>query len=81
MAIGRDTLTRAETVIVAAGKTGVPLLVEARESIDGFHRKAATDLDPWVKQASRSLVASFANGVSRDIAAVRAAIVSPWSNC
>lgn len=84
MTIGRDTLTRAETVIVAAVETGVPLLVEARETIDSFHhmirRKTAADLEPWIDQARSSLIASFANGVSRDIAAVRAAIVSPWSN-
>ena len=84
MTIGRDTLSRAETVIVAAVEIGVPLLVEARELIDRFHimirRKAAAELDPWIEQGRASLVASFANGVARDIAAVRAAVVSRWSN-
>ena len=43
-------------------------------------RKAEADLIPWIERVRDSLVASFANGVSRDIEAVRAAIVSPWSN-
>ena len=84
MTIGRDTLSKAETVIVAAVETAVPLLVEAREIIDRFHVmircKAEADLEPWIETGRASLVASFANGVARDIAAVRAAVVSRWSN-
>ena len=84
MTIGRDNLTRAETVTIAAVEAGVPTLVEARSVIAGFHemirRKAEPDLVPWIERARSSLVVSFANGVARDIAAVRAAIVSPWSN-
>jgi transposase len=57
---------------------------EAREIIDGFHatirRKAEADLNPRIEPARTSLVASFANGVARDIAAVRAAIVTSWAN-
>jgi transposase len=34
----------------------------------------------WIDRAAPSLVCSFANGVRRDIAAVHAAISSPWSN-
>lgn len=45
-----------------------------------IRRKAEADLVPWIERGRDSLVASFANGVSRDIEAVRAAIVSPWSN-
>ena len=84
LTIGRNDLSKAEAVTVAAIETGVPLLVEARTSIDGFHlmirRKVEADLDPWIERARQSLVASFANGVAKDIAAVRAAIVSRWSN-
>ncbi len=36
MTIGRDTLSKAETVTVAAIEKGVPLLVEAREIITAF---------------------------------------------
>jgi transposase len=34
----------------------------------------------WIEAARQSLVASFANGVAADEAAVRAAITLPWSN-
>ena len=52
--------------------------------IAAFHvmirKKAGASLEPWIERARTSLVASFASGVSKDIAAVRAAILSPWSN-
>ncbi len=52
--------------------------------VEGFHemirRKAEADLAPWIERGCSSLVASFATGVARDIAAVRAAIVTSWSN-
>jgi transposase len=84
MTIGRDLLTKAETVTVAAIEAGVPNLVEAREIITEFdvmiRRKTEAGLTPWIERARASLVASFARGVANDEAAVRAAITSPWSN-
>jgi transposase len=84
MTIGRDLLTKAETVMVAAIEAGVPTLVEAREIITQFHlmirRRLETGLAPWIERARASLIASFASGVARDEAAVRAAITSSWSN-
>jgi transposase len=84
MTIGRDTLSKAETVTVAAIEAGVPPLVEARQIIAEFHmmirNKVATGLTPWIERARISLVASFGNGVAKDEAAVRAAIILPWSN-
>jgi transposase len=69
---------------VAAIEGGAPLLVEARETIAAFHAmvrmKAETELDAWIDRARNSLVASFASGVTKDKAAVRAAIASAWSN-
>ncbi|MBY5571486.1 transposase, partial [Rhizobium leguminosarum] len=69
---------------VAAIEGGVPLLVEAREAIAAFQtmirKKSITDLDPWLEKARTGLVASFANGVVKDRAAVSVAITSPWSN-
>ncbi len=60
------------------------MLVEARNLVACFHsmirKKLADDLETWIAAASRSLVASFANGIVRDHAAVRAAIIEPWSN-
>ena len=84
MTIGRDRLSKAETVTIAAIENGLPRLVEARELIALFHamvrKTASADLDSWIAQARTSLVASFARGVAKDQAAVRAAILLPWSN-
>jgi transposase len=82
--LARDTPSKADSVTIAAIETGVPRLVEAPEIIAKFHfmirQKAASELAPWIAQACQSLVASFGNGVEKDVAAVRAAIVLPWSN-
>lgn len=84
MTIGRDDLSKSETVMVAAIESGVPLLVEAREVVAAFQamirKKSLADLDPWLERARSGLVTSFANGVVKDRAAVSAAITSPWSN-
>ena len=84
LTIGRDGLSGSETVTVAAIEGGVPLLVEAREVIatfQGMVRKRSLDeLDPWLARARSSLIASFAAGVTKDLAAVAAAISLPWSN-
>ena len=84
MTIGRDRLSKAETVTIAAIENGLPRLVEARELIALFHamvrKTVSADLDSWIAQARTSLVASFARGVAKDQAAVRAAILLPWSN-
>ncbi len=42
--------------------------------------KKTDDLTPWLRDAADSELASFASGVRDDEAAVRAAIVEPWSN-
>lgn len=56
----------------------------SRIADDSFHamtrQKALTELDPWIERGRDSLVGSFANGIARDIAAVRAAIATGWSN-
>jgi transposase len=84
LTISRDTLSKSETITVAAIEDQVPLLVEAREVIDAFHamvrQKSQPHLDPWLDRARTSLVASFANGIIKDRAAVGAAIDLPWSN-
>ncbi len=84
MTVGRDMLSKSETVTVAAIEDRVPLLVQAREIIAAFHamirKKSEADLDDWLERARASLVASFANGVTKDKAAVSAAIALPWSN-
>jgi transposase len=60
------------------------MVVKARDLIDRFHamirKKTTPDLEPWIADADTSLLASFASGIRRDHAAVRAAIAEPWSN-
>lgn len=60
------------------------MLVTARDIIADFHliirRKGENQLASWIDRARDSLVSSFGNGVVKDIQAVQAAIVSPWSN-
>ena len=84
MTVGRDELSRSETLAVAAIENGVPLLVEARELIASFQgmirKRAVAELGAWLARARSSLVASFAKGVMKDEAAVTAALNLPWSN-
>jgi transposase len=84
MTMKRDHLTKGETVTVTAIEKAVPTLADARILIDRFQamiRKAdAIELEPWITESKRSLIASFANGVAHDKSAVHAAITQPWSN-
>ena len=82
MTTARDNLSKADTVTIAAIEARVPTLVEARMLVDQamVRKKLVADLDPWIATASLSLIASFASGIIRDKAAVRAAITEPWSN-
>jgi transposase len=84
LTIGCERLSKTETLTVAAVESSVAVLVEARDTIQEFQgiirRKALDELDAWIGKARGSLVASFANGVSKDKAAVAAAIAWPWSN-
>ncbi len=71
-------------MLVAAIEGNVQDLVTARETILEFQSmirsKAAAKLEAWLQVAKDTLVSSFANGVEKDLAAVRNAITSPWSN-
>jgi transposase len=84
LTIGRDQLSKAQTITVAAIERGVVALAEARDMLAEFQaiirRKALTELDAWIDRAARSLFAAFANGIVKDKQAVQAAIVSAWSN-
>lgn len=81
--VGRDRLSKAEAITVAAIER-VEVLVEARDMIAAFQeiirRKAGDRLDGWLDRALHTLVAAFAKGLMKDKAAVAAAIASPWSN-
>jgi transposase len=45
-----------------------------------IRKKAHVDLDPWLERARGSLVASFANDVTNDRAAINAEITTSGSN-
>jgi len=84
MTTGRDALSKAETLTIATIEDGVPALVEARAAVTEFQtmirKKAGDRLDAWINRARTGLLASFANGVVKDRAAVAAAITNIWSN-
>lgn len=84
MTVERDRLSKAESVTVAAIEGRVPLLVQARDIVASFQRmvrtKSVAELDAWLERVKSSLVASFANGIVKDKAAVSAPITLPWSN-
>jgi transposase len=84
MTSGRDHMSKADTVTIAAIEAGVPMLVAARTLTDRFHamirKRTEADLVPWIAAASQSLIASFASGITKDIAAVHGALVQQWSN-
>ena len=60
------------------------MLVEAREVIALFQSMVRVitpvKLGAWIERAGATLIASLARGVTKDEAAVRAAITLPWSN-
>jgi hypothetical protein len=60
MTVRRDTLSKAETVIVAAVEARVPTLAEAREIVAEFHcmirLTAAAELSPWIERQSYRIV-------------------------
>jgi hypothetical protein len=56
MTVGRDTLSKAETVTVAALEAGVPSLVEAREIIAEFHLMIRAEPPPSWHPESSALV-------------------------
>lgn len=84
MTSARDGLARSEAILVAVIEDHVPDLVAARQAISEFQSmirsKSAARLCDWLDSARGGLVSSFVNGVERDLAAVRNAMVSQWSN-
>jgi len=66
--------------LAEAGKRGGMSEGAAKVSLHRASRKTECDLCAWIERGRASLVASFANGIDRDINAVRAAITSGWSN-
>ena len=80
----RDCSSAEALRVRVAVETACPEIAAARNLLDRFRTMVAAkktdDLPPWLRDAVGSELASFACGVEDDEAAVRAAIVEPWSN-
>jgi len=80
----RDCKSAEALRIRVAIETASPTIVAARNLLDRFRTMIAAkkpdDLASWIRDAAESELASFAFGIKADEAAVRAAIVEPWSN-
>jgi transposase len=79
----RERLDTKEQRFVGALITRSPelghLISLAREFRTLVRRKEADRLDDWIAMARGSALAGFAEGIVRDLAAVRAALSLPWS--
>jgi transposase len=63
-----------------AGSAKVARIIELARSFGGMVREKRNEaLDSWIAAARSTALAGFANGLTRDLAAVRAALSSPWS--
>lgn len=84
LTVERDTGSARNAMVSAVIEKAVPALITARDIVDRFHAmmrsKDVKRLDPWIKAASASKLASFAAGVEADKDAIAAAITEPWSS-
>lgn len=62
-------------------RTKFPMLADAQALVGRFHamirRKAEMELQSWIDESKRSLIASFSNGIANAKGAVHAAITQP----
>lgn len=69
---------------VATIEAVAPALDEARALLSRFlamiRDQRQPDLEAWIEGATVSFMASFANGLRKDGAAVVSALAEPWSN-
>ncbi|HEY0777382.1 MAG TPA: transposase, partial [Gemmatirosa sp.] len=76
--------TPEERAFLAALLTTSPALAEAKRLGDEFARllreRDVGAFESWLAAAAQSELRSFAVGIRRDEAAVRAAVTSPWRN-
>lgn len=79
----RKDLAEADWVFVDTLQADVPALSDVRDLAHGFAalvRKQGTGtLDDWLAATARTPLEGFASGLRKDLAAVRAALETPWS--
>lgn len=84
LTVGRDHLSKADTIQVARIEAALPALATARRLTDRFTdmvrnaREGA--LEGRLEEAESGLLGAFTRGLRRDQAAVIAALREPWSN-
>ena len=78
-----EALCQGDARFVAAVRAASPIIAEAADLARRFHAilvgREAAEFELWLAQALGSAIASFARGLRRDIDAVRAALILPWS--
>lgn len=78
-----DEIDATERAFAAALIAGAPKLTRTIEAARAFRAmvrgKQEDDLDGWLAAAGETALAGFAEGIKRDLAAVRAALSLPWS--
>jgi transposase len=83
LSIDAATLEDKQRAFVERLRATAPKLAEAADLAQQFAAMVrggdATNLDAWLAAARVSALATFAQGIARDCAAVRAAITEPWS--
>jgi hypothetical protein len=77
-------LAKIDAVTVAAIETGVPALAIARDLMERFHcilrARDIGALPRWFADTGNSMLASCGKGIAADLAAMKAALIEPWSN-
>lgn len=75
---------RPKTALVAAIEGGFPAVINARKIIayssSIIRRRTLEEWTRWLEPVSQSIMASFANGIINDRAAVQEASTSPSAN-
>ena len=70
--------------LMTAIETASPAIVKARNLLDRFaaliSAKKPDLLDPWLRDAAKSEMCAFAEGITADKVAVTAAVIEAWSN-
>lgn len=78
-----EKLSGLDQRFIKALRAACPAITAAADLARRFHvmlvNRDIEGLDPWLADAERSDIASFARGLRRDIDAVRAAFTLPWS--
>jgi len=74
-----DTARKFVDALLAGAPDLVPVILLARQFRAMVREKQADKLDQWLMAAQTTLLAGFAGGLQRDLAAVRAGLSLPWS--